>query len=196
MKVSEVIQIYSAAIRDAAEQGAEFVPLSELQRVHGEIVRMVAESVDDVAVGEAALECLKADLAGSIETAKAANESNLEMLRATLMTGQTALKSAMLINGGAAVAVLAFLGNAWAKDVPRQVLTEASYGLSLFVWGVLAAAAATGATWVSQAGYGDEFGRHSQRAASIGRALAIALVATSYVFFSWAAWQTYASLNS
>jgi len=157
---------------------------------------MAAESADNVAVGEAALERYKSQLASNLEHYRAVNEFNIEMLRATVATGQSALKSAMLINGGAAVAVLAFLGNAWAKDVPRRVLIEASYGLSLFVWGVLAAAAAAGATYVSQAGYGDEFGKRSELVGDIGRVLAILLVVASYVLFSCAAWQTYVSLNS
>jgi hypothetical protein len=118
------------------------------------------------------------------------------MLRATIMTGQSALKGSLLINGGAAIAVLAFLGNAWTKEFPRRVLLDASYGLSLFVWGVLAAATALGATYLSQAGYGDEFGKHSNRIGGYGRTLAILLVITSYVLFAFAAWQVYSSLSS
>jgi hypothetical protein len=196
MKANEVVQIYTAAIQDAVEHGADSVPVAELQRVHGEIVRMVSESPEDVAVGEAALEGYKSKLAASIEHYRSVNEFNLELLRSTIATGQSALKSAMLINGGAAVAVLAFLGNAWSKSIPKYVLAEAAYGLSLFVWGVLAAATAAGCTYVSQAGFGDEFGKHSALIGAYGRALAMLLVIASYVLFACAAWQTYSSLSS
>lgn len=196
MKANEIVEIYTAAIRDAAERGVDSVSVSELQRVNADIVRMAAESPEDVAVGEAALESYKSQLAANIEHYRSVNEFNMEMLRATITTGQSALKSAMLINGGAAVAVLAFLGNAWTKEIPRHVLTGAAYGLSLFVWGVLSAATAVGFTYLSQAGFGDEFGMHSARIGSYGRAMAIVLVIASYVLFSCAAWQTYSSLSS
>jgi hypothetical protein len=196
MRVNEVIGIYTSAIADAAAQGADSVPVSELQRVNAEIAKIAAESPEDVAVGEAALEGYKAQLAANIEHHRNLNEINLEMLRGTIATGQSAIKSSLLINGGAAVAVLAFLGNAWSKGLPRNVLTGASYGLSLFVWGVLAAATAAGFTYVSQAGFGDEFGKHSQRIGICGRTLAMLLVAASYVLFACAAWQAYLSLSN
>ena len=196
MRANEIIEIYTSAIRDAVEQGAESVPVSELERVNGVIVRMAAESPEDVAVGEAALERYKAQLSADAEHRKSLHEFDLEMLRATIMTGQSALKGCLLINGAAAIAVLAFLGNAWTKEFPRQVLVDASYGLSLFVWGVLAAATALGATYLSQAGYGNEFGKHSARVGSYGRTLAISLVIVSYTLFACAAWQVYSSLSS
>ena len=196
MRANEIIAIYTSAIRDAAEQGAESVPVSELERVNGLIIKMAGESPEDVAVGEAALERYKAQLSADAEHRKSLHEFDLEMLRATIMTGQSALKGCLLINGGAAIAVLAFLGNAWTKDFPRRVLLDASYGLSLFVWGVLAAATALGATYLSQAGYGNEFGKHSARVGSYGRSLAIGLVITSYALFACAAWQVYSSLSS
>ncbi len=196
MRVNEVIEIYTSAIRDAADQGAESVPVSELERVNAAITAIAGESPDDVAVGEAALVRYKAQLSADSEYRRNLHEFDLEMLRSTIMTGQAALKGSLLINGGAAVAVLAFVGNAWTKDVPRHVLAGASYGLSLFVWGVLAAATALGATYLSQAGFGNEFGKYSNRIGAYGRGLAIALVITSYGLFACAAWQTYSSLSS
>ncbi len=196
MKANEVVQIYTAAIRDVVEHGADSVPVSELQRVNSEIAKIAAQSPDDIAIGEVALENYKSQLAKNVEHYRGVNAFNIEMLRATISTGQSALKSAMLVNGGAAVAVLAFLGNAWAKDIPKHVLTEAAYGLSLFVWGVLAAASAAGATYLSQAGYGGEFGKGSKTIGGVGRGLAILLVVSSYILFSYAAWQTYRSLGS
>ena len=74
--------------------------------------------------------------------------------------------------------------------------TSAAYGLSLFVWGVLTAACAAGATYLSQAGFGNEFGRHSQRIGAIGRGLAIVGVVAAYVLFGFGAWRAYVSLVS
>lgn len=196
MKIEEIINIYTAAIKDASDQGVGSVPVSELERVNAEIIRIAGESPENVAVGEAALERYKAQLAAGADHYRSLSDFNLEMLRSTIMTGQTALRSSLLINGGAAVAVLAFLGNAWSKGIPHQVLVGASYGLSLFVWGVLAASTATGATYLSQAGFGNEFGKHSSRIGAWARVVAIVLVAVSYIMFACAAWRTYLSLSS
>ncbi len=195
MKASEIIEIYTSAIRDAAEQGAENVPVSEMKRVNDLIIKMAGESPVDVAAGEAALERYKAQLSADAEHRKSRHEFDLEMLRATIMTSQSALKGCLIINGAAAIAVLAFLGNAWTKEFPRHILLEVSYGLSLFVWGVLTAATALGATYLSQAGYGNEFGKYSMRIGGYGRALAILLVIASYVLFACASWQVYSSLS-
>ena len=194
MKVDELLEIYATAIRDISDRGAESVSVSELRRLNAEIVKMAAQSPSDASAGEAAMERYRGQLAADLEHYRGVNAHNLEMLRATISTGQSALRSALLINGAAAVAVLAFLGNAWAKDAPRQTLAGGAYGLSLFVWGVLAAATAIGATYVSQAGFGDEFGRYSQKIGALGRGLAILLVVASYALFSCAAWRTYLSL--
>jgi hypothetical protein len=57
---------------------------------------------------------------------KAQNTTNLtgwvENFRSVISYGQLAIKSAMLENGGAAVAVLAFIGNLWSKGFPQQQL--------------------------------------------------------------------------
>lgn len=196
MKAKELIEIYTATIEDAAQQGVDSVPLSELKRINAEIIRIAAESPDDVAVGEASLEHCKAVLAANADQHRHRHEFDLEMVRATIATGQSALKSSLLINGGAAVAVLAFLGNAWSKSIPQSIVSQAAYGLSLFVWGVLAAAAASGASYVSQAGFGDEFGKASQRIGAVGRGLAILLVSGAYALFACGAWQTYLSLTT
>jgi hypothetical protein len=196
MKVNEVIGMYTSAIADAVANGADSVPVSELQRVNAEIAKIAAESPEDAAVGEAALERYKAQLTANIEHHRNLNEFNLELLRGTISTGQSAVKSSLLINGGAAIAVLAFLGNAWSNGLPHHTLSDAAYGLSLFVWGVLAAAGATGFVYVSQAGFGDEFGKHSQRIGIYGRNAAMLLVASSYVLFACGAWTTYLSLSS
>ena len=56
----------------------------------------------------------------NVEMAKthfeAQNAANLEMFKSVIEAGRTALNALILMNGGAAVALLAFLGNALAKE--------------------------------------------------------------------------------
>jgi hypothetical protein len=196
MKVAEILKIYKDAIATAQDSGVGHVSIEDLQTFAAEVERTAAETPADVAAGDAAMEAYKAKLSALAYSLQQDHEKDLEMLRATIATGQSALKSALLINGGAAVAILAFIGNAWSTPKTAPLVAGLAYGLSLFVWGVMSAACAAGATYLSQAGFGGEFGTNSQRIGRIGMVLAILGVIGAYVLFGLGAWQSYVSLGS
>jgi hypothetical protein len=66
----------------------------------------------------------------------------------TNMQGQGAIKAALLINGGASVALLAFVGTTMVKDTQNCLSLPLCFSMLLFVFGVLCAAIASGATYV------------------------------------------------
>lgn len=76
----------------------------------------------------------------------------IEYFRAALMTGKTALTACMLLNGGATVALLAFLGNLSSKWATTSGTLQAQlvFPLIAFAAGAFAGAVATGATYVGQ----------------------------------------------
>ncbi|MFA6104438.1 MAG: hypothetical protein WC721_19785 [Victivallaceae bacterium] len=86
------------------------------------------------------------------ETFKAQNESNLEMFRSVIASGQNALRAGFLINGGAVIAILAFIGNCYGKPKIFHCagLVEA---LLFFALGVLAIGLATAGTYITQQVY-------------------------------------------
>lgn len=57
------------------------------------------------------IERYKADLQNWIEANKYQHEGYLELFRSVIISGQSAIKSSFLLNGGAAVALLAFIGH-------------------------------------------------------------------------------------
>jgi hypothetical protein len=65
------------------------------------------------------------------------------------MQGQGALKAALLINGGASVALLAFIGTTIVKDTKNCLSLLLCFSMLLFVFGVLCAAIASGVTYVA-----------------------------------------------
>jgi hypothetical protein len=75
-------------------------------------------------------------------------QRSLEMFRAGTTTGTETIKAAILINGGAAVAVLAFIGHLVAIHAPSAAVMNFAWPLALFVIGVLASALASGITYV------------------------------------------------
>jgi hypothetical protein len=73
-----------------------------------------------------------------------------ESFKAVIQAGQTALKSAILINGGAAVALLAFIGSLWSSSPSIKVVESLSSSMQFFVFGVLSSAIATGIVYLAQ----------------------------------------------
>jgi hypothetical protein len=56
------------------------------------------------------LERLKAQLQILVEAHKSSHASDLEMFKSVIQSGQNAIKTSFLMNGGASVAILAFIG--------------------------------------------------------------------------------------
>ncbi len=79
-------------------------------------------------------------------------QRNIEMFKATLEAGQTAIKSLTIINGGAAIALLAFIGNALNKDRPIDV-SGFHCPLMIFVTGVGLAGLTSALRYFSQDAY-------------------------------------------
>jgi hypothetical protein len=57
----------------------------------------------------------------AIENARGQLTHNLELTKSVVTAGESVLKTLLLINGGAVVAVLAFLGNVLTKELPKGV---------------------------------------------------------------------------
>lgn len=85
------------------------------------------------------------------------NDHDVEMFKSVIEAGQTALKTATIINGGAAAALLAFLGNLLTKEAPPGVvfpIPAISFAMLIFVVGVGCAGIASGTRYLSQWSYG------------------------------------------
>lgn len=195
MKSSEVIQMFKESIAITKSNGVEHVPIENLEAYAAELQEVVEQTPEDVAAGEAAMEEYRARLTAWISSSQHSHELSLEMLRSVITVGQSALKSALLINGGAAVALLAFIGRIWGAAESQPVLGALSVALMAYVSGVLSAAAAAGATYFSQAGYGGEFGRASHRVGRVGHVLAVLFVLGSYVLFGTGSWLAFKAIG-
>ena len=107
-----------------------------------------------------------------------------EAFNASVAAGQSALRVAMLINGGAATALLALISSVYGKDAILASKIAAS--LPLFGFGVAAPAVAPGLVYCYQE-------LQSRRLYGRSEALnwaAIALVAISYALFTYGVYRT------
>lgn len=80
---------------------------------------------------------------------------------ATIMIGQNALKMALVINGGAGVAMLAFLGSIVSKGMP--INCDLVTSLSYFALGVLLSATSNGSAYLSQSQYGSSYDKAKKK---------------------------------
>ncbi|WP_322521131.1 hypothetical protein SR882_10175 [Guyparkeria halophila] len=195
MKSSEVVEIFKGAIESTKQNGIDKVSIEDLEAYTARLEEAVNESPEGVHAGEANMEKYRADLNAWITARQHQYEYNLEMLRSVITVGQSALKSALLINGGAAVAVLAFIGRLFSSESASLSMGGLSLALLQFVWGVLGAAIAAGATYFSQAGYGGEFGSWSRGVGVGGHIVAVLGVFSAYGCFGVGAWQAYSAIN-
>ena len=84
-------------------------------------------------------------------------DSRLKLLdEAAIKSADAALRAGLLINGGAAISVLAFMGSLAAKDlVPISHLSRVADSLVVFAWGVVAAVFGLGLSYLTH--FADRF---------------------------------------
>jgi hypothetical protein len=107
-------------------------------------------------------------------------ESQLEMFRSVIGTGQSTLKSSLLLNGGAAIAVLGFIGQIAAHAENLSLIGRLAFPLLGFVLGTLLSALAHGAVYFAQKTYF----QGSNAAGDQWNSIAITLLCSSFAFFA------------
>lgn len=188
MEIKGLIQQIRDDVKAVRDKGQQVIDATALDQYLAELARTATLTREERARNhEAQMEQFKATHQSNLAHYAAQIEADLEMFRTVITTGQAALRGSMLINGGAAVAVLGFLSNAWSRGVPPSVLQTLPASLLLFGAGVLGGALAAGATYLSQEAYASK----QERLGKGLRALAIALVVGSYIVFAWGAWEAY-----
>ena len=121
MKANDVLAVLNNVVRTQKTNGLKELPIFRLEAALAELAVIVARE-GDRAADPAELEQLKARLASN-------HEWGVELMRATVAFGQFAIKSAILINGGATVALLAFIGNIWKDGGGKELAAPMSWPL-------------------------------------------------------------------
>lgn len=103
------------------------------------------------------------------------HETNLEVYREANQTGQSAMRSVFLMNGGAAIAISAFIGTIASSEKSSVSVEDLAFPLALFSAGTLFAAISFGATYLTQfsRGYPNEDNKWKNRIAIMFNIIAI-----------------------
>ncbi len=112
---------------------------------------------------------------------EAQHRSNIEAFKATVESGREALNALVLINGGAVVALLGFVGAMAAKSNGMAVADAMRAPLLRFGTGVLLGALSFAARYFSQALYALE----RDKLGHLFNGIAISLAVAGYIVFGW-----------
>lgn len=137
------------------------------------------------------IEHYKFQLQLMVEREKGNHASSLEEFRSVIQSGQNALKTALLMNGGASIALLAFIGKLTERQ--QSQIPNFAEALAIFVLGVFSIVVASGSTYLSQWFYA-EFGNWARRTGAGFNILSILLALTSYGLFVWGMCKAYSAL--
>jgi hypothetical protein len=136
-----------------------------------------------------------------MEVCKIKNQRAAVFYQQVNMQGQAAMKSALLINGGASVAMLAFIGTAMNNDTNKILLLKLCFSMAVFIAGVLAVAVASGVTYlgglaVSSENDTDQSDKKTLKLWPILNTIAIILVVIGYILFFAGSLNAYCAFTS
>jgi hypothetical protein len=124
----------------------------------------------------------KAELASWVAQTQHVSTWQLESFKQVITLGQSAIKSITLINGGAAVALLAFIGHLTSATTTKLQILPFAESLRFFVAGVFFSALASGTTYLSQNFY-DYDGKWLRGLGVVFHVLTVLIVLAAFVSF-------------
>ncbi|MEA3427870.1 MAG: hypothetical protein U9Q84_01340 [Thermodesulfobacteriota bacterium] len=185
MQAKKIIDLIKEAILDIKHKGQDIVSIDALLN-YLDALKGNTEEIHKADQQKFELN-FRAEHERNLAHYDAQQQYSLEMLRSVISYSQAALKSAILINGGAAVALLAFIGNIWAKTTAKEAVEFLTFSIASFSFGVLAAAFGAGTTYLTQYCYMVSW----NKTAIALHILTVIVVLISFVLFANGAYEAY-----
>ncbi|KWN76990.1 hypothetical protein [Burkholderia stagnalis] len=187
MKPSDAVQLVKDAVSNAATAGAASIPIANLNAYLDGLIKSLNES--ETGGHQKSDEQIKHEL----EVWKTQTSTDLafgvELLKGTIEAGQTAVRSAIAINGEAAVAMLAFVGNAMTKwQTGGLLLSKVGAAMLVFVLSAGFGGTAAGFRyltqfWYSEARYAGAKKDRMLRCGGVANVVSILLGVSSFAGF-------------
>lgn len=190
MEAAEVLKIIRQAVQDVKNNKQDVVSSDALLKYLDALARDVEVTNEPTKRHiEADLAVFRAEHERNIAQYQAQETRAVELFRSVITYGSAAMKSSLLINGGAAVAILAFIGNIWTKETGLEAVKSLTTAILLFSFGVLAAALGTAGSYFSQYCYAEPF----PRAGIVFHTLTVMFVLGSFALFGFGSYEAYAA---
>jgi len=193
MKAKDVLTEIQNALRETKKQGHSTVSIEAMENYLKEFDKEVDhDSHYEKLNFDSQIAQFKAENDRNIAHANNLTAHSVEMFKSVITAGQSALKASMVINGGAAVALLAFAGKIWETSTSALVATSLVTSTLIFCFGVLCAALASGITYLSQSSYSHDW----IRTGHLFNAIGVISVLISYGLFGYGAYTASCSLGN
>jgi len=162
------------------------------------------EDADQSIHAEFDIENYKASLQSSENYRQREHERNLAMFESVIISGQAAVKASLFLNGGAAIALLAFIGHLASSSIAQAstdfklAINGLSTSLSMFAWGALCAVLVAGLTYLTQLLYSNIIGKKCWQyyTGIVFHFLSIVVGILSYIIFSYGVFQAGKTFSS
>ncbi len=183
MEPQEILDAFREQLRQVEAQGSQQVQVSAL-RAYLDVLEKDAG---------ASQEYRNQQHAGMLAHHAARSQNAIEMLKAVLEAGKSALQALLLINGGAVVALLGVMSNLVGKSEGAPLARYLALPLLQFGTGVLLGAVGFAFRYLSQACYSDSEDPNDtlHRAGNWMRYAAILTALGGYVLFGFAVANAY-----
>lgn len=182
MEVKDAIENIRGALAQLDGQGQQLVSTAALRRY------LDALEID----AGISSEVRKLQHESNLAQYKASRDLSLAMFNAVIGFGQAALKTSLVVNGAAAIALLTFIGNIWTKTQTPEVARSLSSALVLFSLGALAAAVSTVTTYLTQGCYQ----HHLTKTGIAFHVVTLLLISASYVVFGFGISEAYTAFTT
>ena len=149
MNAKEFAEQLKSEAQNIASQGQDSIKIETLTSALEKFIQSNTEENETVKI-----EHLKAHLQSQVEIEKYNHSAELEMFKSVIQSGQNAIKTNLLINGGAAIALLAFIGK--LADTNQSKIPLFAQSLTIFVIGALVTALGSALTYLTQLAYSEE----------------------------------------
>jgi hypothetical protein len=184
MEPKEIIDDLKMQLKEVEKQGHGSVQISGLTSYLDTIEKMATQS-DSYRARE---------YEGMLAHYAAKNQHSVEMLKAVLESGKSALHSIILINGGAVITIMGVMSNLVSKPDGKYLAGSLSLPLLKFGFGVLCGSSGFALRYLSQACYTELFNSDKKRYQIFGdifRYVAIVVAICGFVFFGNAIYESY-----
>ncbi|MEN0629458.1 hypothetical protein AAIG33_18770 [Phytobacter ursingii] len=145
MNSADLLDLIKKDVVAAKESGVEAIPIENMLNYLSNI--NVENEDENHAI---VIEGVKHQNSTQLELLKIENNFQIESFKAAINIGANACKTFLIMNGGAAIALLAFLGNIWNKSSSTESATAIAAALVLFCGGVLLAGLCAGLSYFAQ----------------------------------------------
>lgn len=145
MNSSELLNQIKNDVNEAKSNGSEVIPVDNLLNYLSGFDVTVSDQQNEIN-----LEGYKHYNSTQLEILKIENNFQVESFKAAINIGANACRTFLIMNGGAAIALLAFLGNIWNKSSSTEAASAVAAALFLFCGGVVLAGLCSGLAYIAQ----------------------------------------------